>query len=131
MTKNRKEMGEIAWAEYQRIRKNDKAMKYNLKNVDKVVNCRRNIKQRLIEYKGGRCEVCGFNKECSTCYDFHHKDPKQKLFTLSKSNKSFEQQRLEADKCMLLCKNCHAEIHDKEYTERRIHTAKRLKCTPS
>ena len=49
---------------------------------------------------------------------FHHLNPSEKDFTISSSirlsefdiNKYYE----EVDKCILVCANCHAEIHEKE-----------------
>jgi len=112
-------MGEDAWAEYQRLRKNDKAERYRLgKNV---VNWRRRVKLKLIEYKGGKCEVCGYCKPCPRAYHFHHLDPKKKDFGIGGYGitRSFDRLKLEVDKCQLLCSNCHAEIHDEQYKKDR------------
>ena len=66
-------------------------------------------KQQSIQYKGGKCLLCGYNK-CSWALDFHHKDGKTKENTLSVLLRhSFEKAKKELDKCNLLCKNCHAE----------------------
>ncbi len=125
ISKKRLDMGEEKWAEYQRIRKQRKCKKYDTSfkgrlNSFKVKETRRKIKKLLIEYKGGRCERCGYNKDCPTAYDFHHKNPKEKEFGLGKSNLSLEAQKKEVDKCVLLCSNCHREVHyelDMEKTE--------------
>ena len=71
------------------------------------------MKHRLIELRGGACERCGYNK-CEDALCFHHKDPTQKEFVLSMQSrsKSWEDWKAEADKCMLLCLNCHAEMHE-------------------
>lgn len=118
-SKRRLEMGEEKWAEYQKERKKRKVEVYRKKNVRKVVEWRRRTKQKLIEYKGGKCEMCGFDKPYVSCYDFHHVNPNEKEFRIGGSTKSFEKQRVEVDKCQLLCKNCHAEVHDIEYTRIR------------
>jgi hypothetical protein len=112
-------MGEEAWVEYQRQRKIAKTDAYKTRNVRKVVEWRRRTKLKLIEYKGGKCEKCGYNKPFPSCYDFHHLDPTQKEFNISGRTKKLETLKREADKCMLLCRNCHSEIHDIEYTEIR------------
>lgn len=67
-------------------------------------------KEKLIEYKGGKCQVCGYNK-CASALEFHHLDPSQKDFTISGGTKSFENLKPEVDKCILVCANCHREIH--------------------
>ncbi len=103
------------WEEYQKDRKYLKALRYKRKNVEKVVGWRRRTKRKLIEYKGGKCEICGFSKDVPCAYDFHHKDPQEKEFQISSRIRKYETLKKEVDKCMLLCKNCHAEIHEKKY----------------
>lgn len=46
--------------------------------VNKVVNWRQRAKQKLVAYKGGRCETCGYNK-CIDNLTFHHLDPSKKI----------------------------------------------------
>lgn len=83
------------------------------KNSKKVVNWRKRKKIELIRYKGGSCEICGYNK-CISALDFHHKNPKEKDFSISGKSFSYERLKKEVDKCILVCSNCHAEIHEKE-----------------
>ena len=65
-----------------------------------------------IEYKGGKCVVCGYNRSV-TAMEFHHLDPTQKDFGISSnSNRAWEKIRIELDKCVLVCSNCHREIHE-------------------
>ena len=79
-----------------------------------------NKKQKLIQYKGGKCEKCGYSKtEYPRVFTFHHLDPSKKEFTISVSNVSLEKAKKEVDKCLLLCQNCHSEIHDKPYLSDR------------
>jgi hypothetical protein len=59
--------------------------------------------------------ICGYDKDCPPVYEFHHRDPKEKEFSIGdysvlNKKKLFQ----EADKCDLLCCRCHLEIHDKE-----------------
>jgi hypothetical protein len=71
-------------------------------------------KLKLIEYKGGGCERCGYNKNVAAL-DFHHRDEKEKLFKIDLrniSNRSIEGLVSEVDKCDLLCANCHREEHN-------------------
>jgi len=109
-SKNRLEMGEEAWKEYQRERVNRKSNSANW-----VVNWRRRTKIRLIEYKGGKCEICGYDKKILGAFDFHHRDPEQKDFSISSKTFSFDRLLKEVEKCSLVCRNCHAEIHDKTH----------------
>lgn len=81
-------------------------------NYDLVKKWRILIKQKAIDYKGGCCQVCGY-KKCNRSLDFHHMDPSKKDFTISKyKNKKIENLKSELDKCILVCSNCHGEIHD-------------------
>lgn len=74
----------------------------------------RGFKQKCVEYKGGKCCKCGYNK-CLPAMDFHHIDPSQKDYQISElRTKNWKIVQSELDKCVLLCRNCHAEEHDKE-----------------
>ena len=73
------------------------------------------LKLKCLEYKGNKCIKCGYNK-CPASLDFHHRDPNEKDFSISKIRiTSWENNKIkltnELDKCDLLCKNCHAELH--------------------
>jgi hypothetical protein len=79
-------------------------------------NKRNSRKQTLIDLKGGKCKKCGYKKSLSAL-GFHHKEPMIKLFNISGKNlylKSMDELIKEAEKCDLLCANCHAELHDEE-----------------
>ena len=68
-------------------------------------------KQLLVEHLGGRCVICQYNR-CIDALVFHHRDPKEKDFSLSSHrSRSFENLKIETAKCVLLCVNCHREIH--------------------
>lgn len=84
--------------------------KDNNSKVARTKTYRQSVKYALVAYKGGRCERCGYNK-CMDALQFHHLDPNKKDFALSKSTRSYEELKAEVDKCILLCANCHAEIH--------------------
>lgn len=79
--------------------------------VKSVVEWRVRTKQKLVEYKGGECCRCGYKKE-TKALTFHHLDPKEKDFNISGKSWSFERLKKEVDKCVLLCANCHIEIHE-------------------
>ena len=74
----------------------------------------RDRKLEIINIKGGKCERCGYKKNYAAL-EFHHKKPSQKKFQLdlrSLSNRKWELIEEEIQKCILLCSNCHAEIHN-------------------
>ena len=61
------------------------------------------------------CSICGYSK-CGACLDFHHVNPEDKLFRVTAKMAYYMTPRTleEIQKCMLLCKNCHYELHYKE-----------------
>ena len=71
-------------------------------------------KVELIKLFGGSCSECGYHKNYSAL-EFHHLDPELKSFQLdlrSLSNRKWQSIAEEAAKCILLCSNCHAELHN-------------------
>ena len=102
ISKRRQEMGEEAWAKHKRKLAQQK-----------VTRWRRRIKLRLIEYKGGKCQWCGYNKPVPAAYHFHHRDPSQKEFGIAQQGacRSWSKVLEEVDKCDLICANCHAETY--------------------
>lgn len=83
----------------------------NANKTKSVIEWRKRTKIKLVEYKGGCCEVCGYNKNIKVL-QFHHTNPNEKDFTIGGKSWSFERLIKEADKCILVCANCHIEIHD-------------------
>jgi 5-methylcytosine-specific restriction endonuclease McrA len=73
---------------------------------------REKTKELLVEYKGGKCEICGYDK-CVEALEFHHINPDEKDFGIGHKGytRSFERNKAEVDKCILVCANCHREIH--------------------
>jgi hypothetical protein len=78
-----------------------------------------NIKLKAIKYGGGECQKCGYDK-CWNALHFHHVDPSKKEFSIFESRPGFkkvrdwEKLKLEINKCILLCANCHTEIHSED-----------------
>jgi hypothetical protein len=76
----------------------------------------RRRKLKIISMMGGKCSICGYNKNFSAL-SFHHTNPKDKCIKLdsrSLSNHSWEAIMKELQKCVLLCQNCHNETHHPE-----------------
>jgi hypothetical protein len=78
----------------------------------------RELKQRAIDYLGGKCQKCGISGD--TCiFDFHHKIPEEKDFDLARRKlSSFDTIKPELDKCMLLCACCHRLVHVAERNDK-------------
>lgn len=72
----------------------------------------KDLKSECVNYKGGCCERCGYNRY-QGALEFHHQDPKEKDFAISNatSRKLTDKIKKELDKCILVCANCHREIH--------------------
>ena len=73
----------------------------------------RHIAKKLaaIEYKGGCCAVCGYNRYYGAL-KFHHAEPNEKEFNIGGNyTLCWETLKAELDKCVLLCGNCHDEHH--------------------
>ncbi len=68
-------------------------------------------KRKLINLKGGACESCGLVDTCEQVYDFHHREPELKKFTLTCIRTITQKVIIELFKCDLLCSNCHRRTH--------------------
>ena len=67
----------------------------------------------MIKYKGSKCQICGYNK-CDSALEFHHIDPKQKDSSITNMIQTRVELNIlikEVDKCILICANCHRELH--------------------
>ena len=83
----------------------------NICNACRVTQTRQNKKLKAVQYMGGKCIICNYNK-CISALHFHHIEPHQKEFGFSSNiTKSFDVLKKELDKCIIVCSNCHCEIH--------------------
>lgn len=76
---------------------------------------RQAMRKEAIKRYGGKCQICGYNR-CPEALSFHHKNPNQKSFGLAQNGltHSWEEYLKECEKCILICANCHAELHWRE-----------------
>jgi hypothetical protein len=75
-----------------------------------VTRRKQRVKRELVEWAGGCCTVCGYDR-CIINLGFHHVDPSQKSFALDMgTTKSIAAYLEEIEKCVLVCANCHGEI---------------------
>lgn len=81
---------------------------------------KREIRKRwLLDLIGGVCQGCGYQR-CQKNLAFHHLADKT-----TGTSGGFLQQNLavvvaEVEKCVLLCHNCHGEVHDGMWDEERL-----------
>ena len=96
---------------------------------------RKKIRKMAVEYKGGSCERCGYNR-CIEALEFHHADSSDKDFSISSKGytRSWKRVKEELDKCILLCANCHRELHtqvssfpEKSGLKQRVNSGKPCK----
>ena len=92
--------------------KRSKGHRKNFCSTCEQAKRREKMKQACVDYKGGACKVCGYNR-CISALSFHHLNPSEKDFNISANNgcKSWDKMKKELDKCVLLCSNCHSEVH--------------------
>jgi len=100
-------------------KKNKRFMAYCKTCRHKIaLDLQRSTKQKVIEYLGGECKICGY-KKCAAALHIHHTIPdlKSKDFVKFKYKKFDERYKKELETCELLCANCHAEIHSLEFNK--------------
>ena len=88
--------------------------------LNQFFQCYKNKKSRATQRKlevikpfGSKCSKCGYNRNLSALC-FHHLDPKTKSFEITQrelANRTKEAIEKETQKCILLCSNCHMELH--------------------
>jgi hypothetical protein len=73
----------------------------------------------MINYYGGVCIECGekYDGTNACIFHFHHRDESTKKFAVGNqvTNKSWNSLIKEADKCDMLCANCHEKKHSEEF----------------
>ena len=98
----------------------EKGRQHYLKNkqayLDNVNKNRNALKEWFKDYKSTlSCEICGEDR--TPCLDFHHVDSTTKEKAIAEAvhnNWSIKKLKEEIDKCMVVCRNCHAMIHHDE-----------------
>lgn len=74
----------------------------------------KNLKEKCLIYLGGKkCQKCGVSHLPPQCYDFHHikGNKEDNISKMIQKGISFEKIKKELNKCIIYCKNCHAEYH--------------------
>ena len=102
-------LGYVWYSEYMEKRTYADRREY----MSKATSRRRlRLKKMLVDSKGGKCQICGYSR-CLVALDFHHIDESTKSFELSQRDlmRSWKKIQDEARKCLLVCSNCHREIH--------------------
>lgn len=86
----------------------------------KCFRLRNGRRLKAIAAFGSKCCFCGYSK-CNKAFDFHHVEPTLKKFELcSNWSRGWEEIVNELKKCIMVCRNCHAEIHQRLITHEEI-----------
>ena len=75
---------------------------------------RKRTKDRMVQSMGGCCQICGYSKT-NKALEFHHIDPNEKEIGFGETranNLSWIKLVNELRKCVMLCSNCHKEVHE-------------------
>lgn len=93
---------------------NKSAKKWRDNNPEKARGYFIEERKKISEWKAERgCVKCGEND--AACLDMHHTDPSTKDNDPSRVGK-FETFLKEAQKCVVLCRNCHAKVHAERFS---------------
>ena len=84
----------------------------NCKNNFFVARRRKALKAQAVIYKGGKCAVCSYDR-CIEALTFHHVGGKDFGIAYKGYTRSWERVKKELNNFILVCGNCHAEIHAK------------------
>lgn len=87
-----------------------------MSNSESVMRAQRRKKIDAVERFGGKCCLCGYNK-CINALEFHHLENKEESPAYVIMRWSWERAKKELEKCILMCANCHREVH---YNDREI-----------
>lgn len=70
------------------------------------------LKEKVLDIAGKhQCEICDYDKYVGAL-EFHHCNPEEKDFQINRAAMKDKQKLLdELNKCVLLCSNCHREVH--------------------
>lgn len=81
-----------------------------MSSYKRTIDRRKERKEILVKAFGGKCQCCGYDK-CITALEFHHINPSLKDISFHTTNHSWKKIINECKKCIMVCANCHREIH--------------------
>lgn len=76
----------------------------------KIMRAQRRKKIKAVEALGGKCSICGYDR-CINALEFHHIEGKEEKPSYIIMRWSWDRVMKELEKCILVCSNCHREIH--------------------
>lgn len=79
--------------------------------IDPIRALRERRKKEIVDLIGGKCQICGYNRVIRNLA-FHHISNKKFTISSRAFQYSMDSVLTEVKKCILVCHNCHGEIHD-------------------
>ncbi|MBT7496977.1 hypothetical protein HN662_01490 [Candidatus Woesearchaeota archaeon] len=76
-------------------------------------------KVKAVELFGGECSICGYSSHLAAL-EFHHYTAEKKYNWNRLQRKPWNEIIEELKKCILVCRNCHAELHHPNYKKENI-----------
>lgn len=83
-----------------------------------VTTRRQKLKKLAVDHMGGKCIYCGYDK-CLRALEFHHNQSVKNFAIGSGSTRSWKKVKEELKYCELICSNCHAELHEREFNSKQ------------
>ena len=103
------------WVKNNPEKNKEMKLRYSKKNRIKILKYQKQFykekKKYIDNYKISKgCSICGYNK-CAEALCFHHNGDKE--FDIASGRQNSEQLEEEMNKCIVLCFNCHQELHNR------------------
>jgi len=102
----------------------EQKLKWQRENKDKIRARQRKRKHGLVMRKGGKCERCGYDKNYAALV-FHHPNGRKGAWKGGVGLLSSEDPQNSAfhiDEVVLVCENCHKELHYPELQILKVQT---------
>ena len=81
-------------------------------------------KAKAVELFGGKCAICGYDRNLAA-FEFHHVDPSNKEYVWNQlQRRPWNEVVEELKKCILVCRNCHAEIHHPNFIKVNVDASR-------
>ena len=104
-----------------RINRKARPEKYHKGDNERAKRNRAKSLKLIIEHTGLTCEHCNYVHTTTAPFDWHHKNPEEKEYSIGNLVRRATTILLEKEikKCIFLCKNCHALEHERLRKERK------------
>jgi hypothetical protein len=98
--------------------------KWHSNRITNQKESRKARRLQLLENFGAACEICGYDTNYAALHFHHKRDKAFPLTAASMTSRPFSELMIEAQKCILLCSNCHMEHHHPQMDKLAIQSSK-------